>query len=75
MSQETRAQYEQRIARYIAKGVSGGKDNNPDRYALVQLTGSLETDENAINLLADKGYRFDAAFGSYVLMGNYKENN
>jgi hypothetical protein len=76
MSQETRQQYEERIAGYITKGVSGGKDGNPpDRYAVVQLTNFREDNENAINILADQGFRFEAVLPfDQVLMGNYKEN-
>jgi hypothetical protein len=56
--------------------VSGGKDNNPpDRYAVVQLTKVRADNENAINLLSDQGFRFEAVLSfDQILMGNYKEN-
>lgn len=78
MAQETRQQHEEKVAKYIAehRPVSGGKDNPPDRYEGVQLTGNLVNDVAAINALADQGYRFVSTipFYNYVLMGNYKEN-
>jgi hypothetical protein len=72
MSQETRQQYEDRIAGYIAKGVSGGKDGNPpDRYIEIPITEDILA---AINAKADEGYRIAGTIPGYVLMGNYKEN-
>lgn len=54
--------------------VSGGKDNPPDRYEAVPLTGNVMNDLAAVNAKADEGFRFVAVVENFVLMGNYKEN-
>lgn len=51
--------------------VSGGKDNPPDRYIAVPITGDFLAE---INAKANEDYRIAVAIPGYVLMGNYKEN-
>ena len=59
--------------------VSGGKDNNPDKWDIVALTGNREVDLAALNASQSAGFHLNAQqpevfvrFG-YVLMSGYKE--
>lgn len=72
---------QQRAERYLReeRSVSGAKDNNPDKYDLVKLSGDQAADLAAINASADKGFRVEdqqpeifSTLG-YVLMNGYSE--